>query len=595
MPDVLGTVIRIATAPIRVFGRSRRFRWTVGAVVVIGGSFYGALWALDRVMTPGTPPALVNLPPLPALQPVTRSSYVIAPVAISIDAIRASMEAAAPRELLGKNDNPVSALLSAADIGITVERGPLALYGKSDDLAVAASLNGSLKISGQIATQAGQLVGSLAGLIGNAINDKKSGSGGSASKDDNPIGGLLSGLFGDNSDSSSKSGGNGTSTSNNNSNSKSNSKTGNTAGDATTKVLDQRVDVKGQVVVHSRPQLTENWRVQPNLSAQLDLGDSKLQLAGLDINMTQEAKPMIDEMVKSQVANLEQWLRNLPIIEQSARAQWAKMCRAIPLGGGDTGLPRLWLEMRPVRAAAAQPRIDQQNVTLTVGVLAETRITPSETKPDCPFPAKLEMTAPMDDGRLQVGMPIDVPFTEIDKLLQAQLRGHRYPEDNSAPADVEVRHVHIGAAGDKLLIALDVKVREKKSWFGFGASATVQIWGKPVLDKQNQILRLTDLAVDVNSDAAFGLLSAAAKAAIPYVKQALAEHAVIDLKPFAADARKKIGEALAEFQRDSGGVRVDAAVTDVRLSGIAFDSHTLRVIAEADGNAKVAVSQLPKF
>ncbi len=587
MPDVLGTVIRVAAAPIRLFGRSRRFRWTVGAVVVIAGSFYAALWALDRAMTPSTPPALANLPPLPALQPVARSSYVIAPVAISIDAIRASMEAAAPRKLLGENDNPISALLSAADIGITVERGPLALYGRPDDLAVATTINGSLKISGQIATQAGALVGSLAGLIDGAISDKKSGGGG-ASKDSNPIGGLLSGLFGDNSGSSSTSGGGG-------SGATSNSKAGKTVGDSTTKVLDQRVDVKGQVVMHSRPQLTENWRLQPNLNAQLDLGDSKLQLAGLDINMTQEAKPMIDDMVKSQVANLEEWLRNLPIIEQSARAQWAKMCRAIPLGGGDTGLPRLWLEMRPVRAAAAQPRIDQQNVHLTVGVLAETRITSSETNPDCPFPAKLELTAPMDDGRLQVGMPIDVPFTEIDKLLAAQLKGHRYPEDNSAPADVEIRHVHIGAAGDKLLLALDVKVREKKSWFGFGASATVQIWGKPALDKQNQILRLTDLAVDVDSAAAFGLLSTAAKAAIPYVQQALAEHAVIDLKPLAADARKKIGETLAEFQRNSGGVRVEAAVTDVRLAGIAFDSHTLRVIAEADGNAKVAVSQLPNF
>lgn len=98
------------------------------------------------------------------------------------------------------------------------------------------------------------------------------------------------------------------------------------------------------------------------------------------------------------------------------------MCRAIPLGGGDTGLPRLWLELRPVRAVAAQPRIDQQNVTLTVGVLAETSITPTETEPDCPFPAKRELTAPMDDGRVQVGMPIDVPFTEFGKLLQAHSR-----------------------------------------------------------------------------------------------------------------------------------------------------------------------------
>lgn len=37
------------------------------------------------------------------------------------------------------------------------------------------------------------------------------------------------------------------------------------------------------------------------------------------------------------------------------------------------------------------------------------------------------------------------------------------------------------------------------------------------------------------------------------------------------------------------------SVTDVRIAGIAFDSHTMRVITEAEGNAKVAVSRLPKF
>ena len=39
-------------------------------------------------------------------------------------------------------------------------------------------------------------------------------------------------------------------------------------------------------------------------------------------------------------------------------------------------------------------------------------------------------------------------------------------------------------------------------------------------------------------------------------------------------------------------MRVDAAVTDLRLVGIAFDARTLRVIAEADGTVKVAVSSI---
>ncbi len=70
---------------------------------------------------------------------------------------------------------------------------------------------------------------------------------------------------------------------------------------------------------------------------------------------------------------------------------------------------------------------------------------------------------------------------------------------------------------------------------------------------------------------------------------------MVDLKPFAADAKKKIAAALADFQQAEDGVRVDAAVTDVRLTGIAFDSKTLGVIAEADGSARGSVSKLPSM
>jgi predicted pyridoxine 5'-phosphate oxidase superfamily flavin-nucleotide-binding protein len=70
---------------------------------------------------------------------------------------------------------------------------------------------------------------------------------------------------------------------------------------------------------------------------------------------------------------------------------------------------------------------------------------------------------------------------------------------------------------------------------------------------------------------------------------------VIDVKPFAADAKAKIAAALAEFQKNEQGVRVDAAVNDVRLTGIAFDGSTLRIIAEADGTARATVTRLPSM
>jgi hypothetical protein len=279
------------------------------------------------------------------------------------------------------------------------------------------------------------------------------------------------------------------------------------------------------------------------------------------------------------------------VLERNARLQWAQMCRSIPLKGA-AGLQDLYLELKPVRAVAAQPRIDASNVTLTLGVEAETRITTAATKPDCPFPTTLAIV-PATPGRLSIGIPIDVPFTDINRIIEAELAGKTFPEDGSGPVAVTVKQASVAAAGDRLLISLLVHAKEKKSWFGFGGEATVHIWGKPVLDQAQQTLHLSDIRLAVESEAAFGLLGAAARAAMPYLQQALAEKASIDLKPFASNAREKIAAVIADFQKNGDGVRIRAEITGLKLTDIAFDSKTLRVIAEAAGAVNVEVKTLP--
>ena len=542
----LDTFIYYATAPIRLFGRSRYFRWSLAAACVAGLFFVATLWALNRFLPPsgsGLPEALAIMKP-PPLQPVTRASHVIAPVAVSLAAIGHTLDTATPREFAGKNDNPVTQLLGQAEIGLTVARGTMYATGQSNTLTITTPLNGSIRITGQIGNAAGKVVGGIGGAIGGLIG------GGDVGKQ---IDGLAQ------------------------------------------KTLDQRTDFRGNVLVTSRPQLTSAWRIEPNLAGRLDFGDTGTNVAGIKVNLGNEIKSVLDPVVSNQIAALQSRLRNDPAIERAAREQWVKMCRSIPLGGGKTGLPPLWLEMRPVRAAAAQPQVDARNVTITVGVQAETRILPNETKPSCPFPAQLELVPPMRDGVLAVGVPIDMPFTELNRLLEPQLKGRHFPDDGSGPVDVEVLRASLSASGDRLLISLRVKAREKKSWFGFGTEATVHVWGKPALDQESQILRLTDISLAVESEAAFGLLGTAARAAMPYVQKALADKAVVDLKPFANDAKTKIAAALTEFQQAGNGVRVDTAVNGLRLTGIEFDTKTLRVIAEANGTVKIAVTQLPRM
>ena len=63
----------------------------------------------------------------------------------------------------------------------------------------------------------------------------------------------------------------------------------------------------------------------------------------------------------------------------------------------------------------------------------------------------------------------------------------------------------------------------------------------------------------------------------------------------AANAQKKIAAAIADYQKNGDGVRVEANIDSLRLADLAFDSKTLRVIAEADGTLNVYVTKLPQL
>jgi hypothetical protein len=517
-----------------------RIRTIVLGALVVVVSFVIATLVIDALSPAPVKQEQVVLTPPPPLPPLTGTSTVLAPTVISLAAIREALDAHAPRDFSGQPKNPLSKLLSNAQLKFAVARGPLSVAGQPGVLVVTTPLNGSF-----------EALGTLTGGISSGLNS---------------VGGALGNLLGGNAGQQVE----------------------NLAG----KAFDQHASIQGTVTTTSRPTIAPNWRLAPNLAAQVNIADVVLPIGGLKFSVGNAVKPVLDKMVHDQTARLEAYLRSDPFIENAARAEWANLCRAIPLGAAANGMPNLFLEIRPVRAIATQPNIDAQAVTLLLGVQAQTRIVPTQTKPDCPFPEELYLVPQANAGTVNVAVPIDIPFTEVSRLLEVQVAGKTYPEDGSGAFAVKIKQAAVAASGDRLLISLLVNVRKRGLLSFFGADAIVNVWGRPVLDQQNQILRFVDVTLDVQSNAAFGMLGAAAQAATPLLQKTLAEKAAIDLKPFAADAEKRIATAVANLAKQSPGLTANVAVNDLRLVGVAYDDKTLRVIANADGTANVAVSSL---
>ena len=382
------------------------------ALAVIVFSFFASLKLMDWLAPRGivAAPVLVELPPLP---PVSRSSSILATTSISLAAIRDAAERSAPRNFAGKADNPVSQIFQNADIGWTASRGPITATGAQDVLSLATPLTGTLNVTGSLSSKA-------TGAVGDALGSLL---GGNVAKQ---------------------------------------------IASVNIKALNASADIKGNVMFTSRPKLAAAWHVEPNLTAQVSLGDSSLSVAGARVNVPAQVKPLIDKTVADQVNAVEARLRSDPTLQQAARVQWAKACRSIPLQGtgAASSLPPLWLELRPTRALAEQPHVDASAVTLTLGIEAETRITAQQTKPDCPFPEKISIIPPTPAG-VSIGVPIDMPLTDLNKIVEAEFAGRTFPEDGSGAVDVTVKHATVSASGDRLLISLLVHRQGKEKLVRF--------------------------------------------------------------------------------------------------------------------------------
>jgi hypothetical protein len=551
----------------------------IGAVIVLMAA---ALWTMG-LLPPGSldrPPTLLEAPPLP---PTARSSLIVTPVVIPLSAIRDAIEQEVPRDLSNQTTSNSSSVPNVPSLPLdwSLAREPFAIAGGSGALTLSSTLRGSLQASAaMMGPQGGPPGGSP------SPNGGVPGPPGAIPPPGGFLGAPPPGFFRGPPGFPSPFGGppswDGRQPTTQHAQPQTQS--GNTAY--------QSIGFNGQITLTSRPDLRPEWRLNPNLTAAVSIGEAQLTLMGSTVNLSDQLKPVAERIISAQVAAFQTQTANSPVFERGVREQWAKLCRTIPLGSGPPGTPDLWLELRPIRALAGQPRIDETAVTLTIGMRAETRVITAETKPDCPFPAQLDIVPQMDQGEVNVDLPIDIPFTEVDRLIEAQLKGMTFPLDQSGAFIATVRSAKLQASGDRLLISLGIRANETKTWLGLGADATVHIWGRPVLDRAQQQLHFDYVELDVQSEAAFGALGFAARPAIPHLQKALADHAQIDLSPLVANARNNIERAISDFRQDATGTQIDAQVVDVRLTGIEFDAKTVRVIASAEGSVRVTVNKL---
>ena len=124
--------------------------------------------------------------------------------------------------------------------------------------------------------------------------------------------------------------------------------------------------------------------------------------------MADKGDPLIDQTDEpARSPSSERNCATIPSIERAARAQ---SVRDPPLDSAEQRRRRHAGALARDRGRCARPRRRRRSTraifTLAISVQANTRVAATETKASCPFPAKLQLVPPMDNGSPSIALPM---------------------------------------------------------------------------------------------------------------------------------------------------------------------------------------------
>jgi len=269
----------------------------------------------------------------------------------------------------------------------------------------------------------------------------------------------------------------------------------------------RHAEIKGNVTITARPKIAANWH-RAEFGGAGHLGDTSLSVAGARVNVPAQVKPVIDKTVADQITALQARFRTIHLRAQRAAA----MDKTLPL---DSAADRKHHGVAAVAVAGDEAHrrtggataVDASAVLLTVGIEAETRITPAQTKPDWPVSHR-HRAGGGQPGHVIIAVRSTCLYEIQDRpgaICRKSLSGGRF--------GLGRRHrerASVAPSGDRLLISCSSTPGEEKLP-RLGGEANV-LSGAARARPGSATVRLANIELAIESEAAFRTIGAAARA-----------------------------------------------------------------------------------
>ena len=345
-----------------------------------------------------------------------------------------------------------------------------------------------------------------------------------------------------------------------------------------------QVDLKARYHMDSRPRMLRNWRLDPNLSAELSLDQATHRLFGrIDISLRGTIGPPLERALQVQLGRLQEHIARDDSIERVARELWTRLCTSVRI----LPEPEIWLEIRPGGLRAGQVRIGAQAASLALALQARTAIGTRETTPQCAFPKRLEIgSAEPKNASIALWLPVEASYGVLQDMLERSAVRHTFGDAWPFKVDAARLNPH----GRSLLLEADFRA-QSPDWLSKRGKVSAFLVAEPVLDPEAATITLAGLSLDTASNhAAAAVLGEVAERRF---LAALEHPAAFDLSEWQEQLRQRANEALAKLMNaSSDNMALSARLDDLRLARLDVGPDSIRAVGHARGTARVTIETL---
>ena len=349
----------------------------------------------------------------------------------------------------------------------------------------------------------------------------------------------------------------------------------------------QTVRLAADVHASAAPELTKNWRLEPNIQGNVRLTEARARIAKVvDLSLKGTLQGDVDSAVAKEIRRMNEKVAQDIFLEAAARDAWRELCK--PISVGKVGNESLFILVEPLDFLAMQPRISKSSINWVLGLRARTALVSSGPANDSctEFPQELRIVQDIPDESV-VAVDTELSYSVINEVLRDQVQREGVVEADGAVG--EIKAVTLEPFGTRLLVAVKGVFRETR-FFGVRVEGNLFFELEPTLDAERQIIQIEHVKIGASSDQALGKVAAGALTVLATSIEDRLRHITVDLKPLIEKERVRATKALMELTTGQDAVEfMNASITDIRLEELRIGYSGIRILVLVRGSLGLLV------